>query len=288
MPKSNANPPNGALIFYSLPAETKEEVQIEILDAEDQLIQKFSSEHPPVPNPEFPYDVMGIYTGDRKVEKKRGLNRFVWDLRYPPVDFPKGTIVWGFLGGSKVPPGTYKVTLSVGNLKQTQAFSLFKDPRVAASEQDLIEQFVLKQELQTMLNQIYEGVRTLRSVRTQARDAASGKDSAQLTGAADELWKKLSSIEEELMQPRNEADQDTENFPTKLDNQIAYLALQLEGTDGKPTTGQIQRTRDLQQETADLISKLDMVLNQDLKAFNQLAVSLGLPPIPADASISPR
>lgn len=284
MAKSDANPPNGALIFYSLPAETKEEVQIEILDSQDHLIQKFSSEHPPIPNPEFLYDVMGSYHGDKKVEKKPGLNRFVWDLRYPPVDFPKGTIVWGFLGGSKLPPGTYKVTLAVGNLKQTQTFALLKDPRVAASEPDLYEQFLLKRELQDLLNQIYAGVRTLRSVRTQARETAnqlqnSEKNSTQLTGAADELWKKLSSIEEELMQPRNEADQDTENYPTKLDNQIAYLALQLEGTDGKPTTGQIQRTRDLEQETAALLSELKTVLNQDLKAFNQIAESQGLPPI---------
>jgi photosystem II stability/assembly factor-like uncharacterized protein len=284
MPKTDANPPNGALIFYSLPDQTEKEVLIEIYDSTDHLIQKFSSDRPPKPNPEFPYDVMGSYDGDRKVEKNPGLNRFVWDLRYPPVDFPEGTIVWGLVGGPKVPPGIYKISLSIGDYKQSQTFQLLKDPRIAASEQDLNEQFQIKLHLWDLLNQIYAGVKTLRSVRKQAGEAAkrmqaSGKDAPRITGAAEELSMKLSSIEQELMQPRNEADQDTENFPTKLDNQIAYLCMQLDASDGKPTSGQTERTVDLEKETSVLLSKLKTVLDSDIATFNDLATTQGLKPI---------
>ena len=63
----------------------------------------------------------------------------------------------------------------------------------------------------------------------------SGKDAGSLKTSAETLWQKLSAVESELMQPRNEADQDTENFPTKLDNQLAYLYMHLNFTDSPPT-----------------------------------------------------
>ncbi|HSP07786.1 MAG TPA: glycosyl hydrolase, partial [Acidobacteriota bacterium] len=200
MTDSSTNPPGGALIFYNLPEEPKGEVTLEISDAQDHLIQKFSSEKYPQTNPEFPYDFMGQYNGDRKVSKKAGLNRFVWDRMTLPVDFPAGAIVWGYLGGVKVSPGTFKVTLSTGDWKQSQTFQVLKDPRAGASQQDLDEQYSFAIRVRDQLNRIYAGVRTLRSVRQQASDAAkrmsdAGKDASQLAHAAADLGQKLSAVE---------------------------------------------------------------------------------------------
>jgi hypothetical protein len=271
------------MIFYYLPQETASEVTIEISDAKDRSIAKFSSEKFLPPAPDFPYGIMGGYAGDRKVAKKRGLNRFVWDLRYPPVDFPKGTIVWGFLGGPKVAPGEYKVTLTAGATKQTRSFRVLKDPRVSASQQDLEEQQSDMLRIRDILNRLYAGVRTLRSARQQANDAArrledAGRDASGLRKAADELQKKLNAVEDELMQPRNEADQDTENFPTKLDNQLAYVYMHLNETDNRLTSGDRERVQDLEKEIESQLSKLKMILDSDISAFNQQSSAAGLGP----------
>ncbi len=223
---------------------------------------------------------MGRYEGDRKLGKKAGLNRFVWDLRYPVVDFPERTIIWGFLGGPRVAPGTYKATLRIGDVKQEQTFQVLKDPRFEASQEDLAAQVAFQLQIRDRLNQVYRGVKVLRDVRRQSKELVdrlnqSGKDVTELRKKSEDLDKQLTAIEEELMQPRNEADQDTENFPTKLDNQLGYIYMHLDLTDSRPTDGQRERVRDLEEQIKLQLSKLNQILDADVAAFNKLALEAG-------------
>lgn len=278
--KRDTNPPNGAFIHYWLPAEPKQEVLLEIFDAAGRLVEAFSSEHPPRPNPEFPFDFMGHYGGDRLVPKKAGLNRFVWDLRHPVVDFPAGTIVWGFLGGPRAVPGTYRVKLSMGAWSQEQSLALKKDPRLGASQTDFEAQLALMLRMRTALNRTYDGVRTIRAVRRQAHDIverleAAGQDVTPLGKAMAAFAEKLDRLEGELMQPRNEADQDTENFPTQLDNQLAYVYMWLDAGDSRPTDGDLERVRDLEQGLETLSAELGRVLETEVSAFEGLARERG-------------
>lgn len=284
MPKSDNNPPNGAMIFYSLPEDVKGEITLQISDSKGNVIQTFSSEYASKPDLEFPYDFMGGYAGDRKLTKNAGLNRFVWDLRYPTVDFPQGTIVWGFLGGVRVAPGPFKATLNVGDWNQSQTFKVLKDPRSSASQQDLDEQYAFATQIQNQLNEVYRAVKQIRSVRQQANDltgkvATSGKNNSELKKASDALWQKLTAVEDELTQSRNEADQDTENYPTKIDNQLAYVYAHLDYTDSRPTEGQKERVNDLNKEIDVQLAKLKSVLETDVAAFNKLALAAGVTPV---------
>jgi photosystem II stability/assembly factor-like uncharacterized protein len=283
------NPPSGALIFYQLPESVKDEVALDISDASGKLIQTFSSEHDQQPNPQFVYDFMGKFEGDNRLSKKPGLNRFVWDLRTPAVDFPEGTVVWGYLGGARVEPGSYQATLRIGNWKQTQTFLVVKDPRVSATQKDLEEQYAFMQQVREELNRIYKGVRSIRSVRKQSHDAVerlalAKKDNTELKKLADSLSEKLNAIENELMQPRNEADQDTENFPTKIDNQLAYVYMLLNYTDSKPTDGERQRVADLEKEMTVQLDQLEGILSKDVQEFNRKAAGAGVAAITLAAS----
>ena len=60
------NPPKGAILYYSLAAEPKEELAIEIQDSSGVVVKRFSTK------------------GTEKPDAKAGLNRFVWDLGYEP------------------------------------------------------------------------------------------------------------------------------------------------------------------------------------------------------------
>ena len=278
--RRDTNPPNGALLHYWLPEEPKAEVKLEVFDPAGRLVAAFSSERPPHPNPEFPYGFMGRYAGDRVVPKKAGLNRFVLELRHPGVDFPAGTIVWGFLGGPRAVPGTYAVKLSVGTWSDRQPLELRKDPRLPATQADLEAQLALMLRIRASLNRTYDGVRAIRAVRQQSRDvvlrlAAAGQDVAPLEKAAAAMQEKLDRLEGELMQPRNEADQDTENFPTKLDNQLAYVYMWLDAGDSRPTDGDRERIGDLERQLELLSRELRSVLDTDVAAFERLARERG-------------
>ena len=87
------------------------------------------------PNAELPAD---------KWEPKKGMNRFVWDLRYPAAESFPGMILWGGLPAPRAVPGKYQVRLTVGGQTFTQPFTILPDPRLPVSEKDLQAQFDLK------------------------------------------------------------------------------------------------------------------------------------------------
>jgi hypothetical protein len=279
--RAGENPPNGVMIFYTFAEEPKEEVLLEIYGPDGKLIQTYSSEHEPYPNP--PEIWMGR-AGEKIVSKKAGMNRFVWDMRYPVIDTVPGTIVWGFTGGPRAKPGTYQVTMKSGGWSQTQSFQVLKDPRIATTQAEFDEQLDLLLEMRESLNETYDGVRTVRSLRDQIRElvkrvADAGFDVAELETAAESLTEKLTAIEEDLMQPKNEADQDTENFPTKVDNQLAYVYWYVDMADARPTEGQRERYLDLKEELRVLLSRLQTLIDTDLAAFNDSVRAMGVEPV---------
>ncbi|MFP4081519.1 MAG: VPS10 domain-containing protein [Candidatus Aminicenantes bacterium] len=278
------NPPNGVLVFYSFPESPEGEVSLQVFAPDGQLIQTYSSEHEPFPHPELIN--FNVSDGDIMVSKKAGMSRFVWDMRYPVVNTVEGAIVWGFTGGPRAAPGTYKVKISAGNWSQTQSFNILKDPRIDTTQEEFDKQLDLLLKMRDSLNQIYDGVRVVRAVRQQAKELVERLDQAghevgdlQIQKAAHSLSERLSEIEGELMQPKNSARQDTENFPTKLDNQLAYIYWMLASTDNPPTDGQIERFKDLEKQKEMLLEKLQHILDTNLQAFNTMIQKAGEPPI---------
>jgi hypothetical protein len=273
------NPPGGALIFYDFANAPKGEVTIDITDSTGVAIAHFSSDrHPPAHHPEM---IFGASRSDSLVSRKAGMNRFVWDMHYPEVDIADSSIVWGYTGGPIVAPGTYTVKLSAGTEHVSRKLRVLRDPRSAATDADLAAQRDLLLRLRVALGRTYDAVRTIRAVRVQStallvRLARAGQDTVELARAATALGAKLVAIEEELTQPRMTADQDTENFPTKLDNQIAYLFLLAGAGDARPTDGQRERTTDVERELAGHLARLDSVLRADLGDFNARIARLGV------------
>ena len=278
------NPPYGAVFFYMLPADSKEEVRLEILGPDGARIQLFSSDHDPQPNPPEIFVMTSRHEGDKRLTKTRGLNRFVWDLRYPVVDTVPDAIVWAFTGGPAAVPATYQARLTAGGFSQTRSFRILPDPRLARTAEDDRDQLEFMLAMRAALDRAYGAVRLVRSVRAQALDTVdrlekAGRDASALSQSAGVLSQSLTAIENELMQTRNEADQDVENFPTKLDNQIAYVYGLVGEVDARPTEGQRERFRDLEKELDLVLGRLRKILDEDVAAFNAAAAGKGAAPI---------
>lgn len=281
------NAPGGATLYYTL-ADPAHEVRLEITDPRGRVAARFSSDKPTEPNPPDIFTMTSRYERETILPGKAGLNRFVWDLRYAVVDVVPDAIVWGYTGGPKAAPGTYQVRLSVGGWSQTQALQVRKDPRVRTTQQEFDEQLELMIDMRADLDRIYRGVRVARSLRDQARDllrrlADAGQAVGALAGDVAAVAEKLTAIENELMQTKNEADQDVENFPTKVDNQLAYVYGLVGEADARPTAGQRERATDLKREAEAILSRLDQVIAADVAALNLAARDRGAVPV-----IAPR
>src|SRR5260221_13017833 len=76
------NPPDGAILNYFLPANSSGDIQLEIYDADEKLVQSFSSatmRKEPEGTPFVPADWIGH---QQPPSKTAGMHRFVWNLRY--------------------------------------------------------------------------------------------------------------------------------------------------------------------------------------------------------------
>ncbi|HSR50425.1 MAG TPA: glycosyl hydrolase [Acidobacteriota bacterium] len=253
-------------------------VRMEILDAEGNLIRTFApkpgeggSRSPAGPDPEDPEAVLDV---------SPGMHDFVWDLRYKPPHLAEGAVLsLSFTGGPSAPPGAYQVRLTVDGQEQTRSFRIEKDPRWTVSDDDLQEQFRLTLEIRDLLTSAHDPVRTLRSLREQAKAVAkraseAGKDE-EIKEAADQLAEKLTAVEEELFQTKHESGQDPINFPSRIDNQIAYLYSVVNGQDARPTEGAYQRLEDLRAQLGPIKQELEEIIQSDLEAFNRLLQEKG-------------
>src|SRR6185295_3681788 len=99
-PLVGQNPPNGAVIYYSLKAEPKatEEVTLEVLDGAGKVLKKLSSKEDK-DKAEAPgggeEEGFGPPAAARTIPARAGLNRFPWDLRVEDASRFKGMILWG-------------------------------------------------------------------------------------------------------------------------------------------------------------------------------------------------
>ncbi len=269
------NPPNGAFIDFYLKGEPKGEVALEILDAKGNRIRRLSSKvTPPVEVPLDPED----QRPKAELEVKPGLNRVVWDLRYERArrvsEYYLAEYRQGLLG-PRVLPGSYTVRLTVDGASSTAPLEVRLDPRVQTSRAELEKQFDLLMQIRQQINRVYDALAQLRDVRLQVR----GLRERLLSNAAmktvldqgEELERKCSAVEEDLIQTRIRADQDSLNWPMKLDGSLAHLALLIsDGSDSAPTESQQRTFEKYKQQVDEQVGRWESLVANDLAAFQKL------------------
>jgi hypothetical protein len=280
------NPAGGAVIYYSLKNRPQGDVTIEFLDTAGKSVNKYSSRPPAqvaeVTAPEFEE---GPPRGGPppRVAAAPGLNRFVWNLRYPDATSFPGLIMWaGSLTGPAAPPGVYTVKLTVDGKTQSQTFEVKKDPRLSTTPEDYAKQVTLALQIRDKLSATNEGVIRIREIRKQLEDYTH-RDDKRVADAAKALTQKLTAVEEELYQTKNRASEDPLNFPIKLNNKLAHVLGVVEGSDNQPTQQSYMVYEDVATRVNAQLKTLDTLMTTDLAAFNKLIHDANVPAIEAPA-----
>ena len=183
------NPPAGAILDYFLKSSAST-VSLEIFDAQQNLVHKFSSEdehpekRPPLPIAErwFPKPEV--------LETNPGLQRFVWDLSWSSSGGPTVDEESEFRNprGPKVVPGIYTVRLTVDRMAQTQLLKVLMDPRSAATPEILRQQLQLGRQIFADTMEARRALAEIASLRKQLADLqqkVGEKDSAIKPALAD-------------------------------------------------------------------------------------------------------
>ncbi len=283
VPGVGQNPPAGAVVYYWLKDRPKGEVTLEFLDASGKLVKKFSSKETPRPQtgPEDGEENPFRGAPPARLTAQAGMNRFVWNLRYPDaVTFP-GLIMWaGSVTGPRVAPGKYQVRLTTEGKTETQSFEVKKDPRLDTTPDDYARQLSLSLQIRDKLSETNEGVVRIRAVRKQLEDYAK-RDDKRVADAAEALIKRLAAVEEELYQTKNRASEDPLNFPIKLNNKLAHVLSVVQSSDNRPTDQSYMVYEDLATRVNAQLKTLNSLMTTDLAAFNKLIHDSNVPAVQA-------
>ena len=292
------NPAGGVVVYYSLKAKPASEVVLEFFDASGKSIRKFTAPTPPKPQsspapgapqaqtPAAPAGDEADFFGGAaaRVTAEVGLNRFVWDMRYPEaVRFP-GMILWsGETRGPKIVPGNYQVKLTVDGQTMTQGFTVKPDPRLQTTAADYAKQLELGLKIRDKLSETHNAIIEIRDVRKQVDDLmkrVKDQPSAKaINDAGNTLNKSLTAIEEALYQTKNQSSQDPLNFPIRLNNKLAALGGVVYGAEYAPNEQSYLVYDDLVSRIDAQLAKLAQIMKTDVPAFNQLVRDQNIPAV---------
>jgi photosystem II stability/assembly factor-like uncharacterized protein len=267
------NPPSGLIVYYSLAETSVQPVSLEFEDANGAAIESFSSDAKPKD------DDGGVVTA------AAGLNRFVWDMRYPDgrgVD-GKTYFLGGTLTGPRIVPGSYKVKLTAGGQAFTQDFEIKKDPRLATTDADYAKQFQMSLAVRDKVSELDDAVNRINRILKQLETASqSAKADKAVRDAASNLTEELSAVRQKLIEPRFTGfDDQTLIFPLQLNNRLASLQGYLEG-DHAPTDQDAAVFQQLSSDLGQALGKLKQILETDVPPFNSRLKSRGLSALSLD------
>jgi photosystem II stability/assembly factor-like uncharacterized protein len=265
------NPPHGAVISYYFKSAPKGEVTLQILDSQGTVVREFSSidkQEPETP-PEWPE----LVPPEEKIPVGVGMNRFAWDLRYEGPHKLPGEVLAEFRSrGPMAPPGNYQVRLNAEGKSLTVPLELKMDPRVNVSLADMQKEFDLELRIRAVLSDLHDTVREIRDARVQIRNMRGRLEDARfksINDSANALEKKMTPIEELLLQTNAKSSESTLNYPVLIDEQLHGLVFSVE-YDGAPTQQQYAAFEALSQQSAPLIARWKDIRSSDLVALNDM------------------
>ncbi len=269
------NPPNGAILYYYLKAEHKDEITLEILDKNNKVIRKYSSiekvqEGKPLPERPEPREKPDV------LPAAAGTNRFAWNLRHQLPELLPGAIYdMGMAPGPMAVPGNYTVKLTVAGKSYTAPLEVKSDPRVTTSMAELEKQLEHSIKVRDLLGTTHAAVTAIRDLRGQLdglkKRLANEASAKGLFSAAEEIEKKIVPVEAELIEVRAKSSQDMCNYPTKLNSKFAYLTEIVESADHVPTEQVYEFTAELESRMNAQLAKLRDIVSKDVASLNEIS-----------------
>jgi len=263
------NPPNGSVINYYVKNITDSPaVSIEILDQHKKQVKLFTGNAKEKAN---------------KIDVNKGMNQFVWDMKYAPAEKIEGQILWhGTIPGPRAAPGKYFYKIKVDKDSAEGSFMVKANPVYKTTQQDYEEQVDFLLAIRDKFNAIQKANKNIADLRKQINDFTDkqGKDlPAAIKLQADTINKQLTAIEEALHQTKAKSDQDVLNFPIRLDDKLSGLYDFAASGNTAPAQQGKETFTDLSAQTDLQLNKLKQLLDEELPKLNQLIRDKLLPAI---------
>lgn len=272
---AGVNPANGVVLYYQLPELGKDdELTLRIDDAEGRLVRTFSSKA-----------VEGFrkWDGGPNAEptlpKKAGLNKFVWNMRYPTVPGVPGVYIEGSYAGHKAPPGRYTFTFTAGSRKTSTSAAILPNPRYQITEAQYREYHAVMSAMERDITAMHEMVNQLHGRREQLEallpKLKSDAKYAAVLRDAEALIAKLKAWDADMVSRRSRAYDDVENYAQKFTANYLFMINATESDLPRVNQGTLDRLEDLGATWNALRARGEAMLNSEIPSLNKRLWDLG-------------
>lgn len=274
---SGVNPANGVVLYYHLPENITDstEINLEIRDSKGELVRTISSKA----DPKF-QSYAGGPSPEPVLSVKKGINRFVWDMRYPTMPGIPTAYIESSFRGHKVIPGEYTVHLKSGFGDSQVKAKVIVNPLFETDQQTYVEYHNFMQKMEKELTVMHNMVNKAMDYQQQLKgflDRIKGDSSRQaLAEAGKQLLRDMKAWDEEMVQRKSLAYDDVENFPNKFTANYLFLINQTESDIPKVNQGSRERYEELTKEWLVLKAEGERILNTAIPDYNEKLKSAGI------------
>ncbi len=294
------NPPDGAILNYYLKSAPAGDITLTVIDEQGKAVRRFSSKPQPedLPLPNVP---SYWFAPPEALPKNPGMNRFVWNLRYPsPLALPYSyygqmlkyteyTLADDAIPGETprrqplgpfVLPGNYTVELNVDGQTYRQPLSIKLDPRVPASASDLAEQLDLENQITIGMAVSYDTFHQVEELRT-----ALSERQKNLAGAVKEAVDAAKALDRKLEQIESGTHTTPGLGPVNRD--LTRYATAIQSADARPSETAHAAVEESCKALDDNLAQWRQLNSQDLPRFNSMLEQRKIPALPVIAAVSP-
>tara|TARA_R110002051_G_scaffold1674_3_gene9475 strand:- start:280 stop:3453 length:3174 start_codon:yes stop_codon:yes gene_type:complete len=276
VPGLGSNPKSGVTFDYYLSQkQDSTELKLEVLK-DDEVIRTITNQ-----KPKGFKSWPGGPSKPAILPSKKGYNRFTWDFKTESLPAVDNVFVLGGHDGSTVGPGDYTLKLTLGTNTTETTVKISPNPKVKSSLADYAEQQELLKTIEATVVDIHNSVNSMRSARVQLKDYTKllkdNEKAESLLKQGDILMKRITTWEENLIQPNQKTFQDVINFENKLNAQLLNLRGYIDVVEPKVTAGAKIRLQDLLAQWRTFKTEHNTLINTEMAAYNETFRSLEIP-----------
>ncbi|MCU0447505.1 MAG: glycosyl hydrolase [Microscillaceae bacterium] len=277
---SGDNPSNGVVIFYQLPKDLPKTfaLQLEIRDDKGQLVRTFYNK----PDSSF-VGYPGGPDAEPMLPAKAGLNRFVWDMRYPILLGIPTVYIEGSYESRKVKPGKYTLTLKYEKQTATAECKILANPNIQVADNEYTTQQEWQKKVEDDIIDIHSSVLRVRKIKKQLEDflalLPAQATYQKLRTEGDTIIARLSRWEAELVQNKSQSNDDVINYVNKLSADYIFVKGEMDANIPTVTDGQKSRFAELNAIWLKHKQTMQNLINQDIMNFNEACKTLSIPKI---------
>ncbi|HRH44509.1 MAG TPA: hypothetical protein PKY82_22930, partial [Pyrinomonadaceae bacterium] len=241
---------------------------MEIRDAAGTLVRTFSSQ---ADKTFRRYD--GGPSPEPTLSKSKGLNRFVWDMRYSTMPGVPGVYIEASYAGHKAIPGKYSITINANGQKVSTEAEILVNPLYPTTPAVYKEYNSLMSQMETELTTMHKMVNSLYEKQKQLDGLISSLPDNEKFGAikkdGEALLKKMKAWDEDMVQRKSKAYDDVDNFLNKFSANYLYLINQTESDIPRVNQPNLDLLKQYTAEWTTLKARGNEMLDKDIPAINK-------------------